>query len=470
MRTSTGGGSRVRRGKSRLGIVRFGTRRELLVFVGGGLLTTVVVGLAATLLSLSIAHQQALDDAARVADRLSRLVVGPLVPRYLTDAVPGRAALDRVVTDRKADGTLTEVTIWAADGRVVYSDKAEDIGKTLPPSKELTAAIEGRTTSDWEDDPPEADARSDAEALASTADDAGPRRYVEVYTPLAVAGQPPLAFEAYFNYRPVDDLAGRLVRQILPVALIPLLLLQLVQIPAGLSLGRRLRRSEHERVRLLQRDLSASDQERVRFATALHDGPIQELAGGSYALGAVAAAADRQLPLVNRVQDVVQQSVQDQRGLMTDLDRSDLRSGRLDLTVNALAEQLRVEGIDVELELAELPDLGDEVTATLIGVVRESLANAHASAAGQVHITLASTGRARAGEPARVLLVVGDDGEGLDGARVDRNKESYLRMQLLHDRVRSRQGEFVVTSGPGLGTTVRAVLPIGAGNQGTSRT
>ena len=274
----------------------------------------------------------------------------------------------------------------------------------------------------------------------------------------------------HFNYRPVDDLAGRLVRQILPVALIPLLLLLLVQIPAGLSLGRRLRRSEHERVRLLQRDLSASDRKRVRFATALHDGPIEELAGGSYALGAVAAtAADRQLPLVNGAQDVVQQSVQDQRGLMTDLDRSDLRSGRLDLTVNALAEQLRVEGIDVELELAELPDLGEEVTATLIGVVRESLANATLPLPAR-STSLSPRPDARPGEPARVLLVVADDGEGLDGARVDRNKESCLPIQLLHDRVRSRQGEFVVTSGRGLGTTVRAVLPIGAGNQGTSRT
>jgi signal transduction histidine kinase len=182
-----------------------------------------------------------------------------------------------------------------------------------------------------------------------------------------------------------------------------------------------------------------------------------------------ATAADRQLPLVKQMQDVVQQSVQDLRGLMTDLDRSDLRSGRLVLTVSALTEQLRVEGIDVELDLPELPDLGDEVTATLIGVLRETLVNAHASAAGHVHITLASTGRARAGELTRVLPVVGDDGVGLDGARVDRHKESNLRMQLLHDRVRSLQGGLVVTSGPGFGTTVWAVLPIGAGYQGTSR-
>ena len=368
-----------------------------------------------------------------------------------------------------ADGSLTEVTIWSAEGEVVYSDKAEDIGKTSPPSEALLAAVAGRTTSDWEDDPPEADATSAAEARASTADDKGPRRFVEVYAPLTLPGRPPLVFEAYFNYRPVDDLAGGLLRQILPLTLIPLLLLQLIQIPVALSLARRLRRSENERIRLLQRDLAASEQERVRFATALHDGPIQELAGGSYALGAVAAtAADRQLPLVTRVQDVMQQSLQDLRGLMTDLDRPDLRSGRLDQTITALAEQLRGEGIDVELELTELPDLSDEVVATLYRVTRETLVNAQASDAGRVSLTLESIGSARPGEPSRVRLVVADDGVGLDPAHVDHNSESYLRLQLLHDRVAQLNGSLVVTSAPGHGTTVRADLPASASATATT--
>jgi signal transduction histidine kinase len=275
-----------------------------------------------------------------------------------------------------------------------------------------------------------------------------------------------MVFEAYFNYRPVDELASRLLRQILPLALIPLLLLQLIQIPVGLSLGRRLRRSENERIRLLQRDLSASDQERVRFATELHDGPIQELAGGSYALGAVAAtAADRLLPLVSRVQDAMMHSLQNLRGLMTDLDRPDLRSGRLDQAIANLAEQLRTEAIDVDLELAELPNLAPEVMAALYRAVQEALANAYRDAAGRVSIALASTRGTRPGEPPRVRLVVADDGVGADPARIDRNSEGYLRMQLLHDRVSSLQGDLVVTSAPGHGTTVRVDLPTGPSGQ-----
>jgi signal transduction histidine kinase len=454
----------MRSGNRRARVVRFSSGRELTVFVGGGLLTTVLVGLVAAFLSHSIAHQQALADSARITDRLSRMVIGPLVPGYLARDRAGMAELDRVVADRMSDGSLMEVTIWSADGTVVYSDKAEDIGKTLPPSKQLLAAIAGRTTSCWEDDPPEADATSVAQALASTADDTGPRHFVEVYAPLRLEGRPPMVFEAYFNYRPVDDLAGGLLRQILPLVLIPLVLLQLIQIPVGLSLGRRLRRSENERIQLLQRDLSASDQERVRFATDLHDGPIQELAGGSYALGAVAAtAADPQLRLVSRVQDAVQHSLQNLRGLMTDLDRSDLRSGRLDHTIAGLAEHFRAEGVDVKLELAELPNLSQEVMAALYRVVQGALANAHGHAAGQVTITLASVRSTRPGQPSRVRLVVTDDGVGLDPARIDRSSEGYLRMQLLHDRVTSLHGELLLTSAPGRGTTVRVDLPSQAG-------
>jgi signal transduction histidine kinase len=98
--------------------------------------------------------------------------------------------------------------------------------------------------------------------------------------------------------------------------------------------------------------------------------------------------------------------------------------------------------------------------ATLYRVVRATLVDAHASAAGQVRVTLTPTASGPAGAPRRVRLVVADDGMGLDPARADRSSESYLRMQLLHDRVANLQGELVVTSAPGQGTTVRVDLPV----------
>jgi signal transduction histidine kinase len=83
-----------------------------------------------------------------------------------------------------------------------------------------------------------------------------------------------------------------------------------------------------------------------------------------------------------------------------------------------------------------------------------------------VAITLATTGSRGPGGSSRVLLVVADDGAGLDPAHIDRNSEGYLRMQLLHDRVASLHGELVLSSGPG-GTTVRVNLPAQDGERGT---
>jgi two-component system NarL family sensor kinase len=454
----------MRGGKRRVRAVRFGTRPQWAVFVGGGLLMMVVVGLAAAFVCRSVVQEQALDDAARTTQRLSRLVIGPLVPGYLAHDAADVADLDRVVAARMSDGNLREVTVWSADGLVVYSDRPENIGKRVAPSDALLAAVTGTTTAAWEDDPPEAEATSAADGRDSTADDSGRRRYVEVYAPLALAGQPPMVFEAYFDYRQVDALAGQLLRQILPVVLVPLLLLQLVQIPVGLSLGRRLRRSEDERMRMLQRELVASDRERSHLAEDLHDGPIQELAGSSYALGAVAATvSEGQRPLVRRVQDALQRSILGLRGVMTDLDRLDLRSGRLDLSLATLAEQFRAEGLDVEVVPTESPSLSPEVMATLYRVTREALVNAERSAATRVTISLSSVDVAAPGGQPRVRLVIADDGAGLNPSRIDRQSEGYLRAQLLHDRVQSLGGELVITSAPTRGTTVHVDLPTNAG-------
>ena len=84
-----------------------------------------------------------------------------------------------------ADGNLTEVAVWSADGLVLFSNRAEDIGhKVSPPPDGVPQAIAGQTTSDFEDGEPEADSACDP------ADDAAgrPERFVEVYTPLHVTG------------------------------------------------------------------------------------------------------------------------------------------------------------------------------------------------------------------------------------------------------------------------------------------
>ncbi|GAA1828781.1 hypothetical protein GCM10009714_07910 [Microlunatus capsulatus] len=442
-------------------MIRLGARRELTLLVGLGLAVMLAIGLGAAFASRRVAQGQALDDSERMTVRLATLVITPALPGYLDGDPVQVDELRRAIANRMSDGYLTEVTVWSAAGEVLFSNRAEDVGHVADPvPPEVADAVAGRTTSAFEDDPPEADAAGAAPAgQAGT----GPSRYVEVYAPLRVAGHPPMAFEAYYDYQRVEDVADRLLRQTLPLVLGPLLVLQAIQIPVAVSLARRLRRHENERARLLERALSGSDAERVRFAADLHDGPIQDLAGIGYALGAVAPSVDpKHAPLMARVQEAVQRSVQDLRTLMTDLYPPDLRDGNLVQALGVLAEEVRAEGLAVELQLADLPGLGEDQGAALYRVVRESLANvvkhAHATA---VTVSLAPvTPGAADPRGGRVRLVVADDGVGADPTRLDRRAEGHLGLRLLADRVEDLGGRLVVVTGPGRGTSVEVELPL----------
>jgi two-component system NarL family sensor kinase len=452
----TGSGQRVR-------VLRLGARRELALLVGFGFLVMLVIGLGAAFATRQVAQDQALEDSERITQRMANLVMEPMLPAYLSKDPTGVSELERTIENRMSDGNLTEVNVWTEDGVVLFSNKPEEIGRRVDPApKGVPEAIRGAVTSDFENGAPEAEgaaAPADGKAEAD-----GPNRFVEVYVPLHVKNQPPLVFEAYYNYERVDQVAQRLLQQTLPLVLIPLLILQLVQIPIAISLARRIKRHENERSRLLERALSVSDRERVRFAADLHDGPIQDLAGISYAHGAVApTVVERHAPLMARVQDALQRSIESLRGLMTDLYPPDLRSGNLDQTIVTLAEQVQEAGTQVELDLGEVPALSEEGVATLYRVARESLANVQKHAqADHVKVTLSLVESFRPSDQPRVRLLIADDGVGVDLAKIDRRAEGHLGLRLLADRVESMGGELTITSAPGQGTTVQAELPVTA--------
>jgi two-component system NarL family sensor kinase len=438
-------------------VVRVGARRELTVVVSLGLTVMLAIGLGAAFASQSVAQKQALDDSERMTRRLADLVVAPLLPGYLAGDPEAVDDLKQAVRNRMSDGYLTEVVVWSADGQVLYSNKQEDIGRRPQPTPpDVAAAIGGRVTSAFEDDPPEADVPT-----SSADQQQGDVRYVEVYTPLTLHGLPTMAFEAYYDYGRVNQVADQLLRQTLPLVLVPLLLLQLIQIPAALSLARRLKRHEQDRSQLLERALSASDRERVRFAADLHDGPIQDLAGIGYALGAVAPGVPEQhAPLMLRVQDALQRSIRSLRALMTDLYPPDLAGGNLEETFAALTADLRAAGTEVTIEVAPMPPLAEETVAALYRVARETLANVakHANA-DLVRVSLDRVEPGRPGHPPQVRLEVSDDGRGVDPTRLDRRDEGHLGLRLLADRLDTLGGRLTVISRPGEGTTVRADLP-----------
>jgi len=339
---------------------------------------------------------------------------------------------------------------------VLYSDHPDEIGEKVETPPEVTAAIASDEVSSAFEDTPEAS----ADTRASDANG-----YVEVYVPFDPPdGGERLAFEAYYDYARVDETATTLFWYLIPLVLVPLVVLQCIQVPIAGSLARRVRRHEAEQSQLLELTVSVSERERIRIAADLHDGPIQDLAGAGYALESIEPSVpERQAPLLGAIQDTVRRAIESLRWLMVDLYPPDLSAGQLPGTIARLAEPLREGGIDVQFSAGQLPDeLSEDVLTTLYRVARETLANvAEHALADQVQIDLGVSGPSGAEAPTTVHLVIVDNGIGLDPEDIDRRAEGHLGLRLLKDRVENSGGTWSVTAGPGGGgTAVSAVLPL----------
>ncbi len=220
-----------------------------------------------------VAEHHALREGEQITKQLAEFVVAPALDAVLNGNAAQRGELDRMLDSRMRDGSITEINVWTVEGRVVYSDDPSVIGRLFPPPAEVVAAV----------------LHGDAHSTLETSPETGPSpegRQVEVYVPLRLPGRV-LAFEAYFNYRTVEQQSAMLTAQIVPLVVGALVLLQLIQVPIAASLARRVRRHEADRTPSLERALSASEWERKEIAAGIHDGVVQDLAGVGYALGAL---------------------------------------------------------------------------------------------------------------------------------------------------------------------------------------
>ena len=277
----------------------------------------VVVVIGALLTGRALAHGEAFRNAGTMTAKLANQVC-PLIPDAANGDPTRLAELNRAIADRKSAGFLKLVTIWGADGRVIYADDASQIGRRLPPPAEVTSAItEGTQSAEFESQP---------EASNETYDGNGPG-FVEVYVPLTLPDGARVAFEAYYDYPRAAADADRLFRQFLPLVL-ALLLLLIIQLPVA-ALVRQVRRHRAERRGLADAPFAGTGKDRIQVAANLHDGPIQDIAGVGYALGAVALSVPEQgQPMMRQAQQSLQRAQQSLRRLMVDLYPLDLSSAR----------------------------------------------------------------------------------------------------------------------------------------------
>jgi two-component system NarL family sensor kinase len=441
---------------------RAALRGELLAFLAVSLFALLAVAGATIALSGWIARDNQLDDAERVASRIAEKIVKPLLTEAEGGLAQNRAQLDGLLQGRVQDDSVTKFLVWSSRGEILYSTDQTEEGGRPGISDDLGAALSGTVVSQVDEHP-------------ELSGGHGPS--IEVYVPMTVDGKS-LVLETYFAVGSLDRAAALLRSRIVPLAVGALAVLELVQIPLVVSLTRRLSRQEAERTQLVISNLVASDRERREIAADVHDGPVQELAGVSYALSALRPTVpENHLVTVDRVITAVRSSVASLRRLMVQIYPPDLSGPGLATALEDLAGPLRERGLSVHVLEENKPGVSPSAASVLYRTAREALANVvKHSEADTVWIRLEEAHHD--GLPA-VRLTVADNGAGLvpadeNGAR-DRHglptptgdaagEPGHLGLRLVRDRLVEAGGALTVSERAGGGVVLDAVVPVQHGD------
>jgi signal transduction histidine kinase len=238
-----------------------------------------------------------------------------------------------------------------------------------------------------------------------------------------------------------------------PALLGGLLLLQLFQLPLAASLVRKVRRAGDDREALLRRAVEASDQERRRLASVLHDGVVQDLAGVSYGLSAASSKDSVPSSITREASSELRGSIAELRSLLVDLYPGGLHGSDLRSALSDVALQLERQGVEAHVEIALGEPLEHDAEELVYRAAREGARNVVKHAAATHAVIRVS----RAGQHA--IVEVEDDGRGL-APDADGPTEGHFGLALLRDLLVESGGGLNLTNGANRGAMLRAEVPL----------
>jgi two-component system, NarL family, sensor kinase len=411
-----------------------------------GLLAVAVVAVIAALAIRSTTNHEALHEAAQITRTTALSEIEPdLTDSLVAGNRAALARLDRAVRTRVLRSPVVRVKLWTLRGRIAYSDAAQLIGRRFaldPP--QLDAVASGRVAADISD-------ASEPENVFER----GLGKLLEVYLPVRTPDGHRLLYEEYMPYASIAESSRRQWDALLPGFGGALLILALAQLPLAWWLARRLRQREEEREGLLVRLVESSDRERRRLAQALHEGPVQAVAGLAWRLGAAARGAES--PLKAELEEDAAEArgaVREMRALLVTLHPPNLARVGLEAALGDITAPLQADGVEVDVDVKAAAELTPDAQALVYRVAEESLRNVHQHArARRVGVRLTQDdGHAR--------LTIRDDGDGfapadLAGRRVD----GHRGLALLEDLAADAGGRLTVESARGRGTRVELDAP-----------
>jgi signal transduction histidine kinase len=425
--------------------------------LAGPLIGFAIVGLVLLLVGATLAGlvaQQAGRLGAAESARRETLATarGVVEPRLGAAVINGQrsalAAFDRAIRRYVLKDDLVRVKLWDAHGRIVYSDEPRLIGSRFALGAEEIEAFGAAGGAE-----PEVSDLGRSENRFELPY----RRLLEVYVPVRAATGERLLFETYFKYQVVTDAGQNVLTQLAGSSIGILLAVELASVPVALSILRRHRRRARERLRLHAEQ--ARDSERRRLVGELHDGVVQDLAGINYALERLrlgGVAADQRGEVIADSASRLRHSIGALRTLLIESYPPDLAEQGLGCALAGLAEGLERAGIDVQLEVSEAECLPPVASALIFRAAQEAVRNvATHSGAREVLIRAGRRG-------AQATLVVEDDGQGFDQARVrERLGAGHFGLRSTSDLMAAGGGILRVRAAPGRGTRVKVEVPVG---------
>ncbi len=344
---------------------------------------------------------------------------------------------------------IVRVKLWSPDGRVLYADEPQLVGRTFALSDDQRAAISQPQT--------KAEV-SDLESSENEFETGG--RLLEVYRPVWTPSGRELLFETYSPYTSVTERSGQLWRGFAGVTVSSLLMLVVLTAPILWRLLRRLGEAQRQREHLLERTLEASDAERRRIAGTLHDGPVQDLVASAFVAAGSAARAEasgqpRMADDLRGLATSVRGNIRTLRSLLVDIYPPSLTTAGLAHSLTDLAQSGTSRGVQVHVDAAGADALGltQDQERLVYRVAQECLRNSVSHAAP-------CTATLRLGrEDGAVVLDVLDDGPGFDTARLEQPVEGHFGMRVLADLATDAGAVLQVASQPGSGTHWRLVIP-----------
>ena len=328
------------------------------------------------------------------AKEVTRIGADGVIAPLLGGAV--EAALDRRVRASLLREPVLRITVYRPDGSVVYSSQP---GQKAPDPDVRSALSEGRAfsrTSGPRDPGP--DVGSDVQIL-------------DVYEPVTGADGNRYIVQSCRRLTSVTAAGRDLLDHFAPYVIGGVLALQLINLPLAIALVRRVRGARRHEEALLQREIAASDRERRRLATDLHNGVIQDMAGMAMALTAASRAASDEpgSRCLAQLADDSRRTTRTLRQLLVEIYRSNLQRAGLRSAVDDLLDRAPLT-VDAALD-DDLDGLPPDTAALVYRMVQEAVRNV----VGHADASRLDLRIERDGDEVRVL--VSDDGRGFETRR-----------------------------------------------------